>query len=100
MFSFIAKWKAKNLAKFYRDQRLSEFIMANYHRDQRLSELNMAMDKLIAEHMVVNSIQDYHGQINSYAYMRDSNEYEYCKNYIQSKVNKSYERYDNERLRG
>ena len=64
----------------------------------RLHKLEVAMDLLVSDHMVMESIEDYYPYINKYIDCKDDNEYNYCKDYINSKVRKGYLRYDDERL--
>ena len=87
----------KNLKQKRQERRELRQNLRRFHK--RFQELEVAMDKLISDHMVVKSIEDYYTLIDNYISCRDAKEYNYCKNYINSKVRKGYLRYDDERLR-
>jgi hypothetical protein len=77
-------------------QELSENLVS-FHK--RFNELDAAMGRLVSEHMVVNSIEEYYSYISDYVNCRNSSEYNYCKNYIKSKIRNGYKRFDDERLK-
>jgi len=86
----------KNLKQ--KRQEKSELRQKLKHFNKRFNELDAAMERLISDHMVVESMEEYYSYIDKYIFCRDANEYNYCKDYIKSKVRKGYRRYDDERL--
>jgi hypothetical protein len=97
------KWweaqRAKREARRALQHQLDELGSQAHSRALRDEELDKAMERLLKNHMVADSLDELYTYIPLYVGGSASKEdYEYCKRMLKGKVLKGMRRYDDERL--
>lgn len=104
VFDLWKKWwqaqRAKREARIALQHQLDELGSQAHSRALRDEELDKAMEQLLKNHMVADSLDELYTYIALYVGGSASKEdYEYCKRVLKGKVLKGMRRYDDERLR-
>jgi len=93
------RWEAEQQRQKELGDAVEKDLQELWLRESRKEELRVNMDRLISEHMVVNSLEEFYSYIPTYVDHLAAWEYDYCKDYMKKKVQRGYYRYDEERLR-